>query len=243
MYDLNDGEYDLTIYVPTKGRPHKIYEHETNFYSTTTINTRVVYVLSDNDPFLHDYLKLPFIDPENTYVVTPDKVGFVDPLNKGYLADRRKVYSYAVGFMGDDHFPRTKGWDQKLVNSLIKMKSGFVYADDGFQHEAIPTQVAMTSDIPLVLGYMTYPILSHLYADNFWLDLGKAIGRIEYLSDVLIEHMHPAAGKNKSDAGYDFSGSFTLDLRDKSIYQAYLDTELEADAKRILGMIRRTGKL
>ncbi len=242
MYDLNDGEYDLTIYVPTKGRPGKIYEHETNFYSTTTINTRVVYILSDNDPHLKDYLKVPYIG-DDPLIVSPEKVGFVDPLNKGYLQDRREVYSYAVGFMGDDHFPRTQGWDQEMVNALIEMKSGFVYADDGFQHEAIPTQIAMTSDIPLALGYMTYPLLSHLYADNFWLDLGKAINRIKYLNNVLIEHMHPAAGKNKSDAGYDFSGSFTLDLRDKSIYQMYLDTDLEGDAKTLLGMMRRTGKL
>jgi hypothetical protein len=101
----------------------------------------------------------------------------------------------------------------------------------------------MTSDIPLALGYMTYPVLSHLYADNFWLDLGRAIERIKYLPEVLIEHMHPGAGKNIIDAGYDFSGSFTLDMRDKAIYQMYLDSELDADVSKILAMLRRMGKL
>ncbi len=143
MYDLNDGEYDLTVYVPTKGRPERIYEFETQFYSKTTINTRAVFVLSSNDPKLSEYKKLSYISDDPYIEVTPSKPGFVDPLNLGYLQDRRRIYSYAVGFMGDDHMPRTQGWDEHMVNELIRLGSGFVYADDGFQHERIPTQVAM----------------------------------------------------------------------------------------------------
>jgi hypothetical protein len=243
MYDLNDGEYDLTVYVPTKGRPDKIYDFETQFYKTTTINTRAVFVLSTNDPMFDKYKQLQYISDTPYIEVTPNKPGFVDPLNLGYLQDRRRVYSYAVGFMGDDHMPRTKGWDQRMVNELISMGSGFVYADDGFQHEAIPTQVVMTADIPLALGYMTYPGLWHLYADNFWLDLGKAIGKIKYLPDVLIEHMHPAAGKARQDKGYDFSGAYTLDLRDKQAYNNYLNNELSVDAQKLRNMMRRTNRI
>lgn len=240
--DLNDGEFDLTVYVPTKGRPDKIYDHETNFYSTSTINTRVVYIVSSNDPRKDDYFDVSYIG-DKPLIITPDKPGFVDPLNKGYQLDRRSVYSYAVGFMGDDHFPRTQGWDQQLVEQLIKMKSGLVYANDGFQGENIPTQIAMTSDIPLALGYMTLPQLWHLYADNFWLDLGKALDKISYLPEVLIEHMHPATGKVASDVGYEFSGSFELDMRDKIAYTKYIQDDLDGDVRNILGMLRRTGKL
>lgn len=241
MFSLDDGEFDLTIYVPTKGRPEKIHDYETNFYNTTTINTRLVFVLSTDDPRLSDYLDIVYVG-EKPIVVTPDKPGFVDPLNMGYLADRRKVYSYAVGFMGDDHYPRTRGWDEKFVNELISLKSGFVYGDDGFQHEAIPTQIAMTADIPLELGYMTYPRLWHLYADNFWLDLGLALDRIKYLPDVLIEHVHPATGKIASDEGYEFSGAWNLDQRDKIVYEHYLADQLWADSQKLRTMIRRSGK-
>lgn len=239
--NLNDNEFDLTMYVPTKGRPEQAYELERRFYQTIHLNTRIKFILSDNDSELDKYLAMPWID--HPIVVSPDNPGFVAPLNLGYLQDRREVYSYALGFMGDDHWPITPGWDQDYVGHLLTMGSGFVYGNDGLQGEAIPTQIAMTSDIPLVLGFMTLPQLWHLYADNFWLDLGKAIARIKYLPNTYIEHRHPAIGKAKYDKGYEFSGSSELDHRDRIAYSKYLQEDLESDAQKIKNMMRRTGKL
>lgn len=236
--NLNDNEYDLTMYVPTKSRPENALKLQEQFYKTTTVTSRIVFINSDNDPNLDRYSGLA-----ETILVSPKNAGFVSPLNLGYLQDRRKVYSFAVGFMGDDHFPRTVGWDEMFVQALLDMKTGLVYGNDGLQGEAIPTQIAMTADIPLTLGFMTLPQLWHLYADNFWLDLGKAIGRIKYLPEAYLEHRHPAVGKAAPDPGYEFSGAFALDQRDKAVYQQYLKDDLEGDARKILNMMRRTGKL
>lgn len=236
--ELNDGEFDLTMYVPTKGRPDNALRLQDQFSKTTTLMSRIVFIKSDNDPNLDHYRDL-----DNCITVSPKSAGFVDPLNLGYLEDRRKIYSYAVGFMGDDHYPRTHGWDEMFVGALLEMKTGFVYGNDGLQGEAIPTQIAMTADIPLTLGFMTLPQLWHLYADNFWLDLGKAIGRIKYLPQAYLEHMHPAVGKANYDKGYEFSGAFALDRRDHAVYMQYLKDDLDGDAKKILSMMKRTGKL
>src|SRR6187551_136159 len=237
MY-LNDDEYDLTIYVPTKGRPDNARRLQDQFFRTARLTSRIVFIMSDNDPQLDRYTDL-----QETITVTPNKPGFVSPLNLGYLKDRREVYSYALGFMGDDHMPRTDGWDEIFINRLIKMKSGFVYGRDGLQDQAIPTYVVMTSDIPLTLGFMTLPTLQHLYADNFWLDLGNAINRIDYVPEVLIEHMHPAVGKAFSDAGYIFSGDFALDQSDKATYKKYVADELKNHRLMLNNMLRRTSKL
>jgi hypothetical protein len=236
--DLNDGEFDLTMYVPTKSRPEQAYALERRFYQTINLNSRIQFILSDNDPELERYLEMPWVD--YPIIITPTKPGFVDPLNLGYLQDRRRVYSYALGFMGDDHYPQTVGWDEKFVQALLEMNAGFVYGNDLLQGEAIPTHIAMTANIPLTLGFMTLPQLWHLYADNFWLDLGKGLNRIKYLDDVVLEHRHPAIGKANSDAGYEFSGAFTLDARDKAAYTEYLEKDLEGDIRRVNGMIRRT---
>ena len=64
------------------------------------------------------------------------------------------------------------------------------------------TAVAMTGNIVRALDGMVPPDMIHLYLDNFWLRLGKDLGAISYLEDVIIEHMHPAAGKGEWDAGY-----------------------------------------
>lgn len=235
-------EYDLTIYIPTRGRPEKIYGYETNFYLKTELNTRCVFILSEDDPKLNEYLKLPYIG-DKPIVVRPEKRGFVNPLNLGYKIDSARNASFAVGFMGDDHIARSEGWDKSFVDELVNLKSGFVYGDDGFQHEAIPTHIAMTSDIPQTLGYMTYPMLWHLFADNFWLDLGRSLGKITYLPEVFIEHMHPAAGKTNSDPGYEFSGAYSLHTHDEATYTRYLVDQLPIDNDKLTSMMKRTGKL
>jgi hypothetical protein len=240
-FELSDDEFDLTMYVPTKGRPDNAFKLETQFYNTIHLNSRIQFILSDNDPALAEYKDMEWVTPP--IVVSPANPGFVAPLNLGYLADRREVYSYAVGFMGDDHYPITPGWDMDFVQGLLEMKAGLIYANDGLQGESIPTQIAMTSDIPLVLGFMTLPQLWHLYADNFWLDLGKALNKVTYLPNTHIEHRHPAIGKAKSDPGYEFSGSAALDHRDRIIYSMYLQDDLEGDVRKVMNMMRRTGKL
>lgn len=234
MFELDDGEFDLTIYVPTKGRPSNALRLQEQFYNTTKLNSRIVFITSDNDPKIDQYKGL-----DRNITVSPEQAGFVSPLNLGYRIDRREVYSYAVGFMGDDHMPRTDGWDEIFINKLVNLGSGFVYGRDGLQDAAIPTYVVMTSNIPLTLGYMTLPTLMHLYADNYWLDLGRAIDRIEYVPEVYIEHMHPAVGKSISDAGYVFSSDSALDQRDKAEYQRYLAEDLQADATNLTAMMRR----
>lgn len=232
---LEDYEFDLTVYIPTKGRPDNALRLQDAFYSSVTLNTRAVFILSDNDPMIDRYRDLHF-----TLTVTPDKPGFVSPLNEGYWKDRKQFYSYALGFMGDDHLPRTFGWDQRIVYNLKQLGAGLVYGNDKFQEQSIPTQVFMTSDIPLALDFMTLPRLKHLYADNFWLDLGKGLNRIQYLPDVIIEHMHPAAGKAHHDAGYEFSGNFHLDQEDKATYNHYLETDLAGDIMTVEAAIRRS---
>ncbi len=90
---------------------------------------------------------------------------------------------------------------------------------------------------------MTLPRLSHLYADNFWLELGNRLNKITYLDDVLIEHMHPAAGKATQDAGYEFSSNYNLHMQDKKIFEKYLLAELDTDTKKLRAMMRRTRNL
>jgi hypothetical protein len=233
--DLNDYEYDLTVYIPTRGRPEQALRMQEQFYKTAVLNTRAFFILSEDDPKLSEYRDLHYVTS-----VMPTQRGFTYPLNIGYLRDRRETYSYAVGFMGDDHFPRTVGWDEKVVAELKNMGSGFVYGNDKLQGEKIPTQVFVTADIPLALGYFTLPFLKHLYADNFWLDFGRGLGAIKYLPDVVIEHMHPGAGKAPHDEGYEFSGSSKLDQEDKKTYDRYLRRYLADDVARVKAQLRRS---
>jgi hypothetical protein len=49
---------------------------------------------------------------------------------------------------------------------------------------------------------MTFPGCIHLFFDNFVKQLGIDLEVLKYLPDVIIEHLHPVAGKAEMDEGY-----------------------------------------
>ena len=140
---------------------------------------------------------------------------------------------FAIGFMGDDHRPRTVGWDTAYLEALRELGSGIVYGNDLLQGERIPTQVAMTTDIVRELGFMAPPVLKHLYVDNFWRDLGTAAGCLRYLSNVVVEHMHPIAGKAPWDDGYARVNAPTMYSGDANAYAKWAAMDLAAAVEKV----------
>lgn len=128
---------------------------------------------------------------------------------------------FAVASFGDDHRPRTAGWDTRFMEVLHELRTGIVYGDDKLQGAALPTAVAMTSDIVRALGHMAPGSMRHLYIDNYWKELGEAAGCIRYLPDVVIEHMHPGAGKAPMDEHYARVNSRESYEHDHAAFEAY----------------------
>jgi len=140
-------------------------------------------------------------------------------------------YRY-IGFMGDDHRPRTFGWDERIVEELNY--SHVVYGNDLLQGESLPTAVFMRSEIVQKLGYMAPPELIHLYLDNFWLELGRATS-MRYLGDVTIEHLHPYAGKAEWDASYLEVNDQALYEHDRLAFENYMATRFQEDLEKLNG--------
>lgn len=239
---------DLTIFVPTRGRPLAAVAMQENFERTCQGRTEIIFILSSDDEYLPDYqasARLGIL--KKTLEVTPERRGMADPLNLGFRAwldNPRTFPSYAVGFMGDDHRPRTEGWDLAYLKALQTLSGrcpnrsrpgvGMVYGNDLLQGENLPTQIAMTANIPAALGRMVPYELTHLYTDTYWLELGRTLNKITYLPEVVVEHMHPGAGKAVVDAGYEFSGNYAFDMAEKSIFEGVVkDLVIPADVKKI----------
>lgn len=101
-----------------------------------------------------------------------------------------------IGFMGDDHLPRTAKWDLAIQRAANHCQGrAVIYGNDLVQGQNLPTAVAITTDIIKKLGYFCPPDMIHLYLDNAWSDIGRATGSFIYLPNVIIEHCHPHAGK------------------------------------------------
>lgn len=211
---------DLTVIVPTRNRPHAVVPLAEAFRSTCTADTLLLYVIDETEPQRAAYFDaLTRTAAVADLVVTPAS-NMAGALNNAATT----LTGFAVGFLGDDHMPRTVGWDAAYLDALREMGTGVVYGNDLLQGERLPTQVAMTTNIVQSLGWMTPPGLAHLFLDNWWLDLGRAAGCIRYLPDVIVEHRHPVAGKAAWDDGYARVNDGSMYQRDGQAYADFVSS-------------------
>ena len=229
--------------------------------TTTAITTQITFVVDEDDPTLEEYSQAlyamesypadfdwmrwgnhngPTVPVSPQMMVNTTAIGSMNAaLNVAAMnitdptgGDGQRPF--AVGFMGDDHRPRTEGWDSRYMETLHELGTGIVYGDDRLQGAALPTQVAMTSDIIRALGHMAPPDQKHLYLDNYWLTLGQAANCIRYLPEVIVEHMHYSVGKSPADEHYHRVNSGEMYSHDEAAWRTYVaDGRLERDAELV----------
>jgi hypothetical protein len=223
----------LTILVPTRGRPQNLTRLWQAFRDTCEYETRLVALVDSDDPELRAYQAIyRQLEDEPMF-----RMGIGPRLRLGptlnVAAPKWAARSDAVGFMGDDHLPRTVGWDGRYLDELKRLGTGLVYGNDLIQGEALPTQVAMTSDIILATGHMVPAGALHLWLDNAWLALGRALDAITYLPDVIVEHLHPIAGRAQWDAGYAEANTDARSDADRAVFERWREHELPTWVRQI----------
>ncbi|MFF0598061.1 hypothetical protein [Streptomyces antibioticus] len=216
----------LTVVVPSRSRPHTVAQLAEAFRDTCTERTWLLFAIDEDDPACGEYRQA--VSSANAHGlrvarVTQPSGTMVSALNHAarQLVDAPgQVAPEAIGFMGDDHRPRTKGWDRAYLDALTALP-GIVYGNDLLQGASLPTQCAIATDVVRALGHMAPAELTHLYVDNYWRDLGAAAGMLSYLPDVVIEHLHPMAGKAQWDDGHRRVNQRALYEQDRQAYAAY----------------------
>lgn len=219
---------DLVVVVPSRGRPAAARELAAAFTETCTADTKLVFSLDADDPTVSDYPKPRTVAHNRSMVEALNKAAEFQV--GGDLPGGRP---FAIGFMGDDHRPRTHGWDTAYLEALRELGTGIVYGNDLLQGERIPTQCAMTADIVRALGYMAPPALTHMYVDNAWLALGRTAQCIRYLPDVVVEHLHPVAGKAEWDEGYRRVNDPGMYAKDEAAFRGYLEGGIVTDGQKV----------
>lgn len=219
----------LLTCVPTRNRVENALGLLTTFYNTSMADdSGLLFVVGTEDPRLKEYKSRL---PADHLLIFPER-GIVKAMNYVVSAGYTKEFE-AIGFMGDDHRPRTVGWDLSYRDTLREIGGGFVYGNDLLMGERIPTQVAISSTIIEALGYFGHTRFTHLNVDVSWKDLGEAIGRIVYLPDVIVEHMHPAAGKAEDDSGYKWANSPVMVNLDDRAYADWKRHDFKSDVRRM----------
>jgi hypothetical protein len=150
------------------------------------------------------------------------------------VAVRRASEYPFLASLGDDHVPRTPGWDRALCRAIADMGgTGISYPWDGTR-EDVPEAVVMSSDIVAALGWMCEPSLSHWYCDDTWADLGRGAGCLRHCRAIAVDHVHPATGQATADATTRDNGR-SLDA-DRDAYWAWRKDRMADDIAKVIAL-------
>jgi hypothetical protein len=225
--------FDLIMMVPSRGRPENVKRLSSAWSETTSAHSKLVILVDDDDDRLDEYMELD----GDFEIVVGQRLRIGGTLND--YAPKVADTCFSLGFMGDDHVPRTKCWDEIMVSALKSVDAGIAYGNDLHQGANLPTAVVMTSNIVRAIGYFVMPGGIHLYLDNFWLAIGKALGSAIYLPEVIIEHLHPSFGEAEWDDVYSEANSQEMFSADKVTFDNYIKTSLNNDIEKIRGFRSR----
>ena len=224
---------DLLIIVPSRGRPGSIARLLDAVHATRKLDTHVHVAVDSDDPRLGEY-----------EAVMKDHGGDGDRMDcgprkslTGWTNDIAVRWAGEYPFLaslGDDMVPRTPGWDRALTRAITDLGgTGFSYPHDGIRTD-VPEAVVMSSDIVRALGWMANPALEHFWIDNTWADLGRGAGCIRHLRVVVVEHLHPDAGKAAGDGTYAESNKKIP--ADRAAYFRWRAERMAGDVKTILAL-------
>jgi hypothetical protein len=193
---------------------------------------RYLVLVDHDDPYIDQYA----IRGLDVFPVAPG--GYVSALNQAgvALADATDI----MGAYQDDLLFRTQGWDERVRETLAT--PGIAYGDDKLQGEWHPTAIFMSTVILKALGWLALPTLRHQWADDVWKALGTAAGCLRYMPDVVIEHIHPAAGKAEMDPGYERvfgenDGAQEQATSDYNACQAWLANDMDRDVAKVKAVL------
>jgi hypothetical protein len=194
----------VLVITPSRGRPARLAHMLEETLRLSGPGTHVAVCYDEDDPESGGYAALAARTPGSGRVLW-----FRGPRRSlagwtNWVAGHPRAcrYRYLASF-GDDHVPQTPGWDERLTAAIEAIGgTGIAYGDDRHQHENLPTAPVISADIVRVLGWLILPGVRSKFCDNAWRDLADLAGCRAYCGDVIIEHVHPDAGKAGWDATY-----------------------------------------
>ena len=194
-----------------------------SWQATTSGHSDFYYGMDTDDHHL-------YVVPAGAKTLINERLRLVPKLNR-MAQQLQEEYKYLY-FIGDDHRFVTAAWEERFLEDAEKTAGlTIMYGNDLLQGAALPTAVFISTAITAALGFMAPPCIQHMYADNFWKDLGSSLGVLKYYPDIIVEHMHFSVKKSKSDAQYREVAA--LHRSDEVAYKEYLKNTFSADIERV----------
>ena len=211
------------VILPTRSRPDNA-ERCINALKEHSVMSDFVIAIDDDQSDLY-----PRLDGV-TYEVNP-RLRMNGTLN--LVANKYADKYETIFFLGDDHLVQTPSWDEYLTKAIAHKGYGLAYGNDLLQKHQLATAVMMSTNIIKAVGYMAPPKLVHLYMDNYWMILGQRLGTLWYFDNVIIEHLHPVAGKVEWDEQYREANSNEVANADRMELHRYMEEDFASELEKI----------
>lgn len=196
----------ISILTPTRGRPDNVQRLVNSVFETAKHPGEVeilFYVDSDDESFPTE------LQSENVRLIRGPRLWISVAQNILYANCRGQIIMYA----GDDLVFRTKDWDETVSAAMNQYpdKLALVYANDLATYgESLATHGFVHREWIETVGVFLAPGRGSL--SDLWLtEVARKIGRLHYLEDVHIAHVHYRQGEAtaKFDATYQYVSSAT----------------------------------
>lgn len=210
----------IEVIAPTFRRPERALAMAQSWQETKVLrSTDLCLALDDDDEWLAHYISM-----------SAGKPWFALPSMHGSMVKRTNLVARSsladiIGWAADDNIFRTRGWDHMVKQAFEDPAITTVNTNDLLVGDTKGGVYFVRKTVVDALGWLLPPFLEHLYADFAVTELAKAAGTYLYLPDVIIEHMHPHAGKADWDAQYHSYNNVEQDSRDGQAFAAWRTSE------------------
>ena len=211
------------VILPTRSRPDSAERCINALKEHSTISDFIIAIDDDQSEL---YPRLDGV----TYEVNP-RLRMNGTLN--LVANKYADKYETIFFLGDDHLVQTPAWDQYLAGAIAQKGYGLAYGNDLLQGVNLATAVMMSTNLIKPVGYMAPPKLIHLFMDNYWMSLGRRLGTLWYFDKVIIEHLHPVAGKVAWDDQYREANSTEVTNGDREEFIRYINEDFDTEFEKI----------
>jgi GT2 family glycosyltransferase len=193
---------DLSLLVPTRGRPHLLRQLLESIRATThrTESIEVVLYVDDDD----EATKALTFDglPVVRIVGAPD-----ESMGRMFASCFEAAHGSRLMLLNDDVVFRTSGWDAAVASAFARFPDGIalVYGNDLDQGRRVPTFPIVSRRTCEIVGgicppgYLNLHIESHLH-DIFRQLASRGHERTVYMPDVVFQHLRPATSRKRDPA-------------------------------------------
>lgn len=224
---------DLLVIIPSRGRPEQFGDVAALIAKTARAQTDVYLCIDFDDPARDAYLAMVPEPNPTIWIESGPRLSMAAWTNK--VAMTMAGDYRALASIGDDHYPRTDGWDEKLLAALDQRGPGIAFGDDlnprNTHGQLMVTAPVISSSIVTALGWMCHPGMRHYYIDNVWEDLAKDAGCLYYIPDVVIEHKHYTVTGQAADATY--SDAMAAWDSDQAAFYAWREGQRAIDSQTV----------